>query len=431
MSASRTSPPKHPVTVYLDGDPIVAEEGEPIAQALIAADRVALARSPKLHRPRGPSCFRGGCDGCLARLDGIPNVMTCLRPAAEGARVETQNVLGTRTIDLLQVTDWFFPDGIDHHHLLAGVPGLSPIMQTMARRIAGLGTLPDAARPISRGARRTTEGDDGVDVVVVGAGPSGIATASVLARNKQRVVLIDDAVEIGGSARALGSERLNALLAEYPLDGVEVLTRSVAAGIYEGDVLVVGPVLAQRLHPYSIVLATGAHDGAPLIEGNDLPGVYSARAAAMLAASGVRVGQRVCVIGEGPFAQAFIDQATTLSITTTRVSLASVVKLDGSSRVGAVVTRNESGKETKLRVDAVVIDMPGAPSFELCEQTGASVRYVDPRGFVPVAKERPHAAGAKIAENVWAVGELMGVGFDPALLAHAGQVVAAQVIASR
>ena len=46
--------------------PIDGRTGEPLAFALLAADKLALSRSPKLHRPHGPYCLRGGCDGCLA-----------------------------------------------------------------------------------------------------------------------------------------------------------------------------------------------------------------------------------------------------------------------------------------------------------------------------------------------------------------------------
>ena len=75
---------RDPVTFRFDGDDVIAERGEPVAAALVASGRIALARSPKFHRPRGPSCFRAACDGCLARVDGVPNVMTCLTPAREG-----------------------------------------------------------------------------------------------------------------------------------------------------------------------------------------------------------------------------------------------------------------------------------------------------------------------------------------------------------
>ena len=49
-----------PVEITLDGETLVAEQGEALAFALLAADKLALSRSPKLHRPRGPSCLRGG-----------------------------------------------------------------------------------------------------------------------------------------------------------------------------------------------------------------------------------------------------------------------------------------------------------------------------------------------------------------------------------
>src|SRR5882724_3063207 len=94
LMASRLAPPAHPVSLEFDGETLVAEKGEPLAFALLAADKLALSRSPKLHRPHGPYCLRGGCDGCLARVNGEPNVMTCMVPCVGGERVETQNVLG-------------------------------------------------------------------------------------------------------------------------------------------------------------------------------------------------------------------------------------------------------------------------------------------------------------------------------------------------
>jgi len=46
-------------------DESVVEESAPAEPALVASGRLTLARSPKYHRPRGPSCMRGECDGCL------------------------------------------------------------------------------------------------------------------------------------------------------------------------------------------------------------------------------------------------------------------------------------------------------------------------------------------------------------------------------
>jgi polyphosphate kinase len=55
--------------------------------------------------------------------------MTCQKPARGGEVIVSQNVMGSRRADLLRVTDWFFAQGIDHHHLMAGVPGLSETIE--------------------------------------------------------------------------------------------------------------------------------------------------------------------------------------------------------------------------------------------------------------------------------------------------------------
>ena len=45
------------VTLELDGEPIPAREGEPVACALLAAGQQLFSRSVKYHRPRGPFCM--------------------------------------------------------------------------------------------------------------------------------------------------------------------------------------------------------------------------------------------------------------------------------------------------------------------------------------------------------------------------------------
>src|SRR5262245_50273100 len=182
--ARRLVPPTDPVEIEHEGERLEAERGEPLAFALIAAARLPLARSPKLHRPRGPYCLRGACDGCLARVDGVPNVMTCQRVALGGERIDTQNVLGTRGVDALRAADFLFPRGIDHHRLLAGIRGVSSVVQTFARRVAGLGKLPEAIET-TRPARRRE-----VDVLVIGGGPAGLGAAAALGAP---AFLVDDA----------------------------------------------------------------------------------------------------------------------------------------------------------------------------------------------------------------------------------------------
>jgi sarcosine oxidase subunit alpha len=387
------------VTLTLDGDRIEAQAGEPLAFALLAADRLVLARSPKLHRPRGPWCLRGACDGCLARVDGVPNVMTCLAHAREGARVETQNVLGSRTLDLLRATDWFFPRGLDHHHFLAGVPGLSPIMQNIARRIAGLGVLPEAVRPVAPGA------DEAFDAVVVGAGPAGIAAASTFAAAGLRCLLVDDGPAPGGSLLARGEAELGDVLARHPLGEAEVRPRTVAAGVYDGRALLVGPERGGVATARALVLATGAHDGVLPFENNDLPGVLSARAGCRLFEAGVLPGGRVVVAGDGPYARRFVERAGA-AVARHVPDGAAVVRAEGLSRVAAVVVR-DGGAEVRLEADALLVDAPGAPAFELAGQAGAELAYLEGRGYAPKAD-----ASGRAAPGVFVTGGARGLAPD-------------------
>jgi sarcosine oxidase subunit alpha len=411
----RTRALRDPVTFTLDGDTISAERGEPLAVALLGEDKTILARSPKLHRPRGPSCLRGGCDGCLARVDGVPNVMTCQRPARGGEVIVSQNVIGSRKADFLRVTDWFFAQGIDHHHLMAGIPGLSDVMQTFARKVAGLGRLPGAIEAI-KPARRVE-----VDVAIVGAGLAGLVIASRAAAAGLSVILVDDGLTVGGSLLA-SPRRLADTLADYPLEGVEIHTESVAAGFFFGDLLVAAPEGAIVARPRATVFATGAHDGVLAIPNNDLPGIFSARALARVLHAGILPDGPVAVVGEGFWADEVL--AALEGHASLRVSAADVVAAHGTAGVKTLELRD--GKKTrKAEVGAVALALRGAPAFELAEQAGATTRF-DPEGGYTVVT----GPAGRLAEALWAAGECTGKPFDPAQIRAEAEATAAGVLAS-
>jgi sarcosine oxidase subunit alpha len=414
----RSRAPSDSVTIYLDGEAMTAARGEPLAAALLAADKTILARSPKLHRPRGPSCFRGGCDGCLARVDGVPNVMTCLVPARGGERIDAQNVVGSRKADLLRVTDWFFAKGIDHHHLMAGVPGLSDVMQSFARKVAGLGRLPGAVTP-AQPARRME-----VDAVVVGGGVTGIAAASRLHAAGRKVVLVDDGLAIGGAL--LGAPaRLQALLAACPLEGVEILARSTAAGFYEGELLVAtAEPDAVLVRPRATVFATGAHDGVIAVPGNDLPGVFSARALARLAQMGIVPDGAAAIVGDGFWADDLARVLGEAGVALHRLAPPDVVDIRGTGGVRSISVR-AGGRLATHPVAVVALSVPGAPAFELPAQAGAEVRFDPAHGYTVVTD-----AHGRCAPSVWAAGEAVGRPFDPEALRAEGERVADAVLAA-
>ena len=405
----RLAPPRNPVTVSLDGEPVVAERGEPVAAALLAAGHLALARSPKFHRPRGPACMRAACDGCLARVDGEPNVMTCRVPAADGTRVETQNVVGSRKTDLLRMADWFFPEGMNHHELFAGVPGVQSVMQAFARRVAGLGKLPKE-KGVVREARRRD-----VDVLVVGSGPAGMAAATHFARKGRGVEVLEEALDWGGSIRALPGAQQAPWTPLVTAFGEVVSSRrtalrlhTTAAAVYGDDVLVAGADGVEVIRARVLVLAPGAHDGVLAFEGNDLPGVMSARAGASLLARGIVPGTRVVVaIADGApygdvFARACAELGAECEVTVVR---GTPVRARGTSRLRDVTVATEQG-EQQLACDVLLVDARRAPAYELCAQAGAKLDH-QRRGFVA------RAANGKIGAGVFASGEVMGTPLAP------------------
>lgn len=88
------APERRQVTIFHDGRPVPAYEGEPVAAALEALGILTLRTTAKRGEPRGLFCAIGRCTDCVMTVDGVPNVRTCVTPVRAGMRVETQRGLG-------------------------------------------------------------------------------------------------------------------------------------------------------------------------------------------------------------------------------------------------------------------------------------------------------------------------------------------------
>ena len=166
-------------------------------------------------------------------------------------------------------------------------------------------------------------------VLVIGAGPAGLAAARVARALGASVTLIDSSDQLGGqfwhhlpAARPAARERIlhhgwdtfQSLSATLESDDGCRIIRSAnvfaletaASGPGTVHVIVGAPdgIGRERLSfsPDAIVLATGAHDRTLPFPGWDLPGVFTGGAAQALAkGERLAVGRRVVVSGAGPF----------------------------------------------------------------------------------------------------------------------------------
>ena len=79
------------IEILVDGEPLLAYEGETVAAALIASGHHTFRHTARHATPRGIYCGIGICFDCLMTVDGVPNVRTCVTQAENGMKVETQH----------------------------------------------------------------------------------------------------------------------------------------------------------------------------------------------------------------------------------------------------------------------------------------------------------------------------------------------------
>lgn len=78
------------VTIYIDGEAIAAEAGESLAAVLLRQPEAWTSTTPVSGSRRAPYCLMGVCFECLAEVDGVASVQTCLTPVKGGMRVLRQ-----------------------------------------------------------------------------------------------------------------------------------------------------------------------------------------------------------------------------------------------------------------------------------------------------------------------------------------------------
>lgn len=87
------------LTINIDGVPAVAEPGESVAAVLLRQAEPWSRLTPVTQSKRAPYCMMGVCFDCLAEVDGIASVQTCLKTVCNGMRVARQ--AGKRRIEKL------------------------------------------------------------------------------------------------------------------------------------------------------------------------------------------------------------------------------------------------------------------------------------------------------------------------------------------
>ncbi|MCX7055858.1 MAG: 2Fe-2S iron-sulfur cluster-binding protein, partial [Proteobacteria bacterium] len=265
--------------------------GDTITSALLAAGDTILGRSFKYHRPRGP-LSAANHDANLVMQVGLgdrtmPNVRADVARIKSGAVVHAVNTHGGVRFDRGALTGLlaaFLPVGF-YYKAFHG-KRLFPLWERMFRSMTGLGRVDLAAAQ-----RKTPKRYDFADVLVVGAGPSGLSAALTAAEAGAAVLLIDENMHLGGSgqyvrhARASVEKTVRLVEAVIGHPRIRTLCDAVAVGYYADHwVAVDTPGSIVKVRARSVIIAQGGFEQPVVFRGNDLPGVMLAGAAQRLMA---------------------------------------------------------------------------------------------------------------------------------------------------
>lgn len=246
-----------------------------------------LGRSFKYHRARGVLSLANHDINVMLQAGNEPNVRGDVTPLTAGMNLTVVNTFGGGVDHdngrFLGLISRFLPVGF--YYKAFHTKALFPLWEKMFRLTTGLGKVDFAT---SR--RRTPKGYDFCDVLVIGAGPSGLAAAISAAKAGASVVVVDENARVGGSGAYQSGARheRRAALAELLTKAeanahIRIISATYAAGYYKDHwVPLVSASRMIKMRAGSVIVASGAFEQPAVFRNNDLPGVMLASAAQRL-----------------------------------------------------------------------------------------------------------------------------------------------------
>jgi len=183
-----------------DGDEATGFPGDTLASALLANGTRLVGRSFKYHRPRG--VLTAGSEEpnalvelrCGARRE--PNTRATTIELYEGLDALSQNRWPSLAFDVLAINSLLSPvfvAGFYYKTFMWPSSFWEKLYEPIIRRAAGLGRAAGAGDP-----DRYEHAYAFCDVLVIGAGPTGLAATLAAARSGARVIVCDEDFRFGG-----------------------------------------------------------------------------------------------------------------------------------------------------------------------------------------------------------------------------------------
>ncbi|MGL4405173.1 MAG: 2Fe-2S iron-sulfur cluster-binding protein, partial [Notoacmeibacter sp.] len=420
--------PSRVVNFSFDGVQMQGLEGDTLASALIANNVHLTGRSFKYHRPRG--ILSAGVEEPNAivqvRRDFArtePNVRATVAELYDGFSAMSQNRWPSLAFDVGAVNDLaspFIPAGFYYKTFMWPQKAWHKLYEPNIRIAAGLGKAPTEADPDAYANRFAY-----CDVLVIGGGAAGLASALAAATSGANVIIVDENPATGGALKYETGATIDAQagwdwavattakLAAMP--NVRLLTRTTAFGYMAQNMVCLIERITEHLPKLDaetprervwqvrakrVIIAAGAIERHMVFAENDRPGIMLASAArTYLNHYGVAVGKNVGVFTASDSAYhaaidlhkagskiaaivdyrdaptgAAIDEARALGIEV--IAGAGVVSTGGRLRVSSMVVRaKNAGTNRIIPVDALLMSGGWTPSVHMYSQSRGRVEW--------------------------------------------------------
>jgi bacterioferritin-associated ferredoxin len=257
------------------------------------------------------------------------------------------------------------------------------------------------------------------DLIIVGAGPAGLAACAAATGHGLSVALVDERRTLGGSVAGalgasaddpdacwltppIGATAADRALVEPLVDAASratVLTDALAWGLFPGWTLAVArDGRTERLDAHQIVLATGRAVARPVFPGHQLGGVVGPLGLLRAIDRGeARPGERLVVLGDGPLSAAIRAQADAAGLELVAVLGEGApsddphhLPLQAPPQAGGAVRLERvdlivDGATRRLMIDWLCVTEPDSGATELAGMAGVAVRFAGyAEGYRPV-----------------------------------------------
>ncbi|OWK47657.1 Aminomethyltransferase [Pseudomonas oleovorans subsp. oleovorans] len=274
--------------------------GDSLAAALLANGVDIVGRSFKYSRPRGIVAAGAEEPNAVLQIGSseaaqIPNVRATQQALYSGLVANSTNGWPSVNTDLMgilgKVGGGMMPPGF-YYKTFMYPQNLWMTYEKYIRKAAGLGRSPTEVDPDIY-----DQLNQHCDVLIVGAGPAGLAAALAAGRSGARVILADEQEEFGGSLldtrETLDGKPATDWVAQaiaelQAMPEVTLLPRATVNGYHDHNFLTIHQRLTdhlgetapmgqarQRMHRVRakrVVLASGAHERPLVYANNDVPG---------------------------------------------------------------------------------------------------------------------------------------------------------------